>query len=124
MITNGRIALRGLSNLTLAPVVKNDDWEYEAGEQFALPGVMRMNVYQDFIHETIYADDQVYLNRSEYRRSRVKIILAELSLDMLVKLGFGSFDNEGDMFINPSGTGKEFCLSFACNANPRLKTIV
>jgi len=100
--------------LTLAPVAKNDDWEYEAGEQFALPGVRRIEMEQDITRQTLHADDQVYLDLFEYHGTRVSIVLAELGLDLLVKMGFGKNEDDGSVTWIPQGMRNQFCLSFAC----------
>jgi len=114
MVNKGKIALKGLSDFTLAPVTKNDDWNYETGEQFALPGVKRLSMEQDVSRETVWADNQIYLDMYDYNGTKVTIAITEVDLELLVKLGFGSFDEDGAMFWNPIGKQKEFCLSFAC----------
>jgi len=116
MLGSGKIALMGLSNFTLIPVLKNDEWSYEleADKRFELPGVKKMSIEQETSRETVWADNKVYLDLHEYLGSKVTISIAGVNLELLEKLGFGEFDEEGVFDINPIGSRQEFSLAFAC----------
>ncbi|MCL2616026.1 MAG: hypothetical protein FWD96_00110 [Defluviitaleaceae bacterium] len=115
MPTAGKIALRGLSNVSLAPVIRNTQVGYEVGEPFALPWVLYMSLNQEIARNTVWADDDVYVDMANYMGTHVTISLAELSLDLFAKLGMGTIDeDDGSVYWNPGITNKEFFMSFAC----------
>jgi phi13 family phage major tail protein len=110
-----RIALRGFSRLTLFPVLENTLNNYEVGEGFDLPFARTMTRDADISHETIYADDQIYLDLKTWNGLRTTITLVEMELSMLAKLGFGTYDEQTNtLSLNPGGINKEFALTFAC----------
>ena len=110
-----RIALRGFSRLSLFPVLENTDEKYVVGERFALPHAQSMTRDADVSHETIYADDGIYLDLKSWNGLRSSITLVEMTLPMLAQLGFGTYDEaEGTLSWNPEGTNREFAVSFAC----------
>ena len=92
--SSGKIALRGLSNVSLAPVSKNTRTGYEVGEPFALPWVTHMSLNQEVTRNTVWADDDVYVDMANYVGTHVTIALVELSLELFAKLGMGTIDED------------------------------
>ena len=115
MAAEGKIALRGFDRLSLFPVIKNTTEEYEVGERFAVPEVQSMTKDSDTTEETIYADDRVYLHQVDWNGLNATITIAEMTLEMMGKLGFGTWDDTTKTLAwNPQGTNKEFAAAFAC----------
>lgn len=113
--STGKIALRGLSNVSLAPIIKNTKISYEVGAPFALPWVVQMSLNQLIARNTVWADDDVYADMSNYLGSHVTILLAELDLGLFAKLGMATADEEDEsVYWEPGIAKKEFFLSFAC----------
>jgi len=110
-----RIALRGFSRLSLFPVLENTEENYEVGQRFSLPFAQSMTRDADVSRETIYADDQIYLDLTTWNGLRSTITLVEVALPMMARLGFGTYDEATDTLSwNPSGTNREFAMTFAC----------
>lgn len=112
---NKKIALQGFSRLKLFPVLKNGTTEYAVGEGFELPNAQSMTKETDATENKIYADDVLYLNMKSWNGMNATITLAEMTLEMLGKLGFGEYDDAtATLKWNPQGINKEFACSYRC----------
>lgn len=115
MAENKKIALQGFSGLKLFPVVKNTGSEYKVGEGFLLPEAQEMTKETDASETKIYADDKLYLNLKSWNGLNVTITVAEMTLEMMSKLGFGEIDPVTKALKwNPQGKNNEYALSFRC----------
>ena len=110
-----KIALQGFSRVKLFPVLRNDASGYEAGEGFDLPWAQELSKEQDVTESKIYADDVLYLNMKSWNGLNSTITMAEMSLAMMAKLGFGEFsETENTLKWNPQGENKQFAVTFRC----------
>ena len=110
-----KIALQGLSRIKFFPVTANDTTAYTVGTGFDLPNVQEMSQDADTSESKIYADDVIYLNMKAWNGLNTTITLAEMTLDMMAKLGFGTVDTtSSELKWNPQGENKEFAVSFCC----------
>lgn len=108
-----KLALRGFSRLKLFPVVVNTTEQYEVDEVLPLPEVQSMTKDVDSTSENIYADDMLYLNLTSFNGINSSITIAELVLETIAELGFGTFDETTKTLKgNPQGRNKEFAASF------------
>lgn len=115
MAANKKLALQGFSRLKLFPVTKNDTEGYTTGEGFNLPEAQEMTKETDSSETKIYADDKLYLNLKSWNGMNVTITVAEMDLELMAKLGFGTFDPvTKTMKWNPQGQNNEYALSFRC----------
>lgn len=115
MAENKKIALQGFSRLKLFPVTKNDTSNYEVGAGFELPEAQEMTKDTDSSETKIYADDKLYLNLKSWNGLNVTITVAEMTLELMEKLGFGEIDTATKVLKwNPQGKNKEYALSFRC----------
>ena len=95
------------------PVTVNDTAAYATGTGFDLPNVQEMSQDADTSESKIYADDVIYLNMKSWNGLNTTITLAEMTLEMMSKLGFGIMDTD-ELKWNPQGENKEFAVSFCC----------
>lgn len=110
-----KIALQGFSRLKLFPVIKNDTAGYEAGDGFDLPNAQSMTKDTDSSENKIYADDMLYLNMKSWNGLNSTITLAEMTLEMMGRLGFGEYDAATNTLKwNPQGMNKEFACTYRC----------
>lgn len=108
-----KIALQGFSGFQLFPVIQNDSSGYEVGTSFHVPWVQSMTRETDASEQKIYADDTIYLNMKSWNGITATITVAEMTLEMLSKLGFGAYDSVDEILKwNPQGSNKEFAVSF------------
>lgn len=107
------IALQGFSKVKLFPVTQNDAAGYTVSDGFDVPEAQELVRDADTTESKIYADDRLYLNAKSWNGIKATITFAEMSLEMMAKLGFGTFE-DGTLDWNPQGEGKEFAMSFRC----------
>ena len=108
-------ALFGFDRLKFFPVTKNDTSGYkvDATGAFEVPNAQSMTKDVDSSENKIYADDGLYLNLKEWNGINSTITVAELSLELMEKLGFGEYDAASKTLkANPQGENKEFALTF------------
>ena len=109
------LILRGFRKLSFFPVVEDTYEKYEVGERIYLEGAKEMTREQDTSEDPIYADDGLYANIVNFNGIKSTITVADTSLPLLAKLGFGEFDETTKEFkANPQGLGKSFAVSFLC----------
>jgi len=121
--TAGRIALRGFSRVRLFKIVKNDTEGYEVGESFVIPEAQSMTKSANIDSETIYADDNIYMEMTSWNGLELEITFAEMLLQKMAELGFGEYsESSGELDWDPQGKGLEFGLTFrALLANGRYR---
>jgi phi13 family phage major tail protein len=107
-----KIALMGFSGLKLFPVTQNDANGYAVGPGFDLPGAQEMTKDPDSSETKIYADDTIYLNFTAWNGLKTTITIAEMTLEMMARLGFGIYDEDtGELAWNPQGQNLSFALA-------------
>jgi phi13 family phage major tail protein len=108
-----KIGLMGFSGIKLFPLVRNDAGGYETDEGFSLPWAQEMTRDADTSEKKIYADDMTYLTMKSWNGLNTVITLAELPLEMIARLGFGSYDEaEKTLKWNPQGRNSQFGMTF------------
>lgn len=112
---NKKLALRGFSRMKLFPIKENTTEKYSVEEGFSLPEAQEMTRDANVSEETIFSEDGIYLNLKSWNGLDVTITIAEITLDLIVKLGFGEMkDGDGSMIWKPQGKNNEYALTFRC----------
>ncbi len=112
-----KIALQGFSRLKLFPIINNSAEEYsvDLDNSFYVPWAQEMTREADTAESKIYADDTLYLNVKNWNGMKSTITVAELTLEMMSKLGFGSYNSdEHTISWNPQGENLAFGVTFRC----------
>lgn len=110
-----KIALQGFDRVKLFPITSNTTEAYTVGEGETLPWVQSMTKDPDTSENTVYADDTVYLNVTNFNGLNIELTVAEMSLELWGKLGFGEYDaTTNTLEWNPQGQNKEYGMSFRC----------
>ena len=108
-------ALQGFSRVKMFPVTKNDATGYKVGEGFDVPEAQEMTRDMDTSETKINADDRIYLNMKSWNGINSTITFVEMSLEMIAKLGFGTYDEDtGTLKADPQGQNKEYAMTFQC----------
>jgi hypothetical protein len=109
-----KIALRGFKRVKFFPITEDSTTAYVTGEGFDLPEAQSMTQEVDQNQTPIYADDALYLNLSSFNGINSVITLAELTLPLIARLGFGTLGADGVLEWNPQGAAKSYGATFAC----------
>jgi hypothetical protein len=106
-------ALKGFDRLKLFPVTANTADAYAVDEGFNVPNVQGMTQDVNSTSETIYADDVIYLENTSWLGLNTTITLADMTLEDMSLLGFGTYDQATETLEwNPQGESKEFAATF------------
>ena len=114
MASNKKIALRGLSRISLFPVLQNDYDGYEVGARFRVPYAQSMSKTPDVTSAKIYADDGIYLDMKSWNGINIEVVFAEMSLRTIAELGFGDYNEATNTLKSkPQGQNNEYALTLA-----------
>ncbi|MDR2903253.1 MAG: hypothetical protein LBU77_01920 [Clostridiales bacterium] len=109
----GKKALKGFSLLQLAPIVENTTTAYSIGEFFNMPEAQSLTQETDSSSEKVYADDALYLDNTEWNGINSTITFAEMTLEKLARLGFGTFDSATNTLKwKPQGSSLSYAATF------------
>ncbi len=110
-----KLRLMGFKKFSIFPIEKDSYGEYEVGNKITIDNVISMTREIDSSEEEIHADDTLYANVVDFKGIKSTITLADISLELMAKLGFGEFNEATKEFnANPQGLGKTFGATFAC----------
>ena len=107
-------ALRGLANLGIFPVVKNDKTGYSVGTRVPVYGVQEFTSQKNVNEWEIYADDGVYDTGADWKGSSFTLTLAGLPNDLRTHFEGGSYDaTTGEYTFSSVDEAPEIALSFS-----------
>lgn len=110
--------LRGLSDLGIFPVVKNDEAGYSVGARIPIYGAQEITSQKDVNEWRIYADDGIFDTGAEWKGSSFTLTLAGLPNELRSYFEGGSFDElTGEYTFTSASEAPEIALSFSSVAN-------
>lgn len=108
-------AVIGLKAIHMAKLTTNTAEAYASGEAFALPYAGSLSRTAKEKSQEFYYDDDLYASVRDIIGEDVELNLGELSLELIEKLGLGTFDKESKVleadFSVPSNS--EYALRFS-----------
>jgi len=117
-------ALRGLSDLGIFPVTKNDETGYAVGQRIAITGVQELTSQKEVSEWKIYADDGLYDIGSEWKGSTFTLTLAGLSNELRGYFEGGTYDELTDEYTYSSDSdAPEIALSFSSVSDSNAKEL-
>lgn len=113
-MANVKKALRGLSNLGIFPVLKNDETGYQVGERVPIYGVQEIASQQDVGEWEIYADDGIFDTGADWKGSTFTLTLAGLPNELRTYFEGGLYDEvTGEYTYCSVSEAPEIALSFS-----------
>lgn len=105
--------LRGLKDLRIFPISKNDATGYEAGSGVLVQGLQSLSLEPEMTEWKIYADDTVYLSGSDWNGMKLSLQLAELPLELKMHFEGGEWDEtKKEYTYKSSSIAPEIGMSF------------
>lgn len=107
-------ALRGLSDLGIFPVIKNDETGYSVGERVPIYGAQEISSQKDVNEWKIFADDGLYETGTDWRGNSFSITLAGLPNEYRSYFEGGNYDElSGEYTFTSMSEAPEIALSFS-----------
>ncbi|OQB14577.1 MAG: hypothetical protein BWY15_01089 [Firmicutes bacterium ADurb.Bin193] len=113
-MSTAKKALRGLSNLGIFPVMKNDMTGYSVGTKIPVYGVQEITSQKDINEWKVYADDGLYDSGAEWKGSSFSLTLAGLPNELRSYFEGGVYDEAtGEYTYSSVSEAPEIALSFS-----------
>ena len=110
--------LRGLSNLSIFPVTRNDATAYTVGTRIPVAGVQSISSTKETEEWKIFADDGIYDAGADWKGNNFTLQLADLPHELRTYFEGGVYDDENDTYtFKADSEAPEIAMSFASAAN-------
>lgn len=110
--------LKGLKNLSIFPITKNDATEYTAGQAILVPSLQSLTMDPQMSEWKVFADDTVYESGSDWGGMNLSFQVAELPLELKKYFEGGEYDEqEKEYTYKDSAVAPEIGASFAAQTS-------
>lgn len=117
-------ALRGLADLSIFPVTKNDIDGYTVGAKIGISGAQELTSQKEIDEWKIYADDGLYDTGADWKGSKFTLQLAGLTHEQRVYFEGGEYNSTTKEYVFKSvSEAPEIALSFSSIADSDTKEL-